>query len=149
MIACQDGRLAVVREEEFALTQTRQIVHVDDFCNECGTCATFCVHEGRPYVDKPRLFLNEADFINEDDNAYYVARGRIRYRLGGSEAILTQTENGLEYEDDYAYVRLSTSLSVDEMRVKKVFAGELSLIHIAMMDVVLRGVQETLPFLID
>lgn len=149
VLACHDGRLATVREEEFVLKQTRQIVHVDDFCNECGTCATFCVHEGRPYVDKPRLFLNEADFVNEDDNAYYVTRREIRHRLAGSEATLTQAENRLEYEDDHVRVTLSANLSIDNIRMKKAFAGELSLIHIAMMDVVLRGVQETLSFLID
>ena len=49
-------------EEAFEFAQVRQIVHVDDFCNECGNCATFCVHQGKPYADKPRLFLETRDF---------------------------------------------------------------------------------------
>jgi len=42
-----------------------QILHVDDFCNECDNCQTFCVHHGKPYVDKPRLFLDPELFAAE------------------------------------------------------------------------------------
>ncbi|MFH1609897.1 MAG: putative selenate reductase subunit YgfK, partial [Candidatus Bipolaricaulota bacterium] len=65
VLACADGRLTVVGEEAFEVRQPRQIVHVDDLCNECGNCATFCVHQGKPYLDKPRLFLREEDFRKE------------------------------------------------------------------------------------
>ena len=41
------------------IKQSRQIVHLHELCNECGNCATFCVHQGRPYEVKPRLSLQE------------------------------------------------------------------------------------------
>ncbi|OHD40553.1 MAG: putative selenate reductase subunit YgfK [Spirochaetes bacterium GWD1_61_31] len=43
------------------LTQSIQIVHVDDLCNECGNCGFFCPWEGQPYLHKPTLFALEAD----------------------------------------------------------------------------------------
>lgn len=42
--------------------QKQQILHVDGMCNECGNCATFCPHSGRPYKDKITLFWTQEDF---------------------------------------------------------------------------------------
>ena len=44
-------------------------------CNKCGNCTTFCVHQGRPYRDKPRLFLDRAAFEAETENAYRLDLG--------------------------------------------------------------------------
>ncbi|WP_196605481.1 4Fe-4S dicluster domain-containing protein [Pectinatus haikarae] len=30
----------------------KQVVHIDAFCNECGSCAVFCPYEGKPYRAK-------------------------------------------------------------------------------------------------
>ncbi len=89
VLACHNGGLAVAGQEAFEIRQARQIVHVDDFCNECGNCATFCVHQGKPYADKPRLFLQRADFQLEDDNAFYIEGNTIWRREAGQESRLT------------------------------------------------------------
>ena len=40
-----------------------QIIHIDDFCNECGNCITFCPYKnGKPYKDKFTLFHSEESF---------------------------------------------------------------------------------------
>jgi len=36
-------------------------------CNECGNCATFCPHGGRPYKDKFTVFSTEEDFKNSEN----------------------------------------------------------------------------------
>jgi ferredoxin len=41
-------------------------------CNECGACVTACPTAGRPYRDKPRLYVDAADFEAETDNAFRV-----------------------------------------------------------------------------
>lgn len=41
-----------------------QIIHIDGMCNECGNCAIFCPHAGRPYKDKFTVFWTEEDFID-------------------------------------------------------------------------------------
>jgi putative selenate reductase len=147
VLACRDGALAVVGEEVFQVTQTRQIVHVDDFCNECGNCATFCVHQGKPYADKPRLFLQEADFQLEDDNAFYVENDRIRRREGGREASLTAQNGALTFENSLVRLGLSPEFEVMEMTLKERFEGTLSLREAAEMGVLGRGIRDSLPFL--
>ncbi len=147
VLACHDGKLAVVAEEPFQVTQARQILHIDDFCNECGNCATFCVHQGRPYADKPRLFLQEADFRLEDDNAFYIEHTRIRRRAGGREASLTVQNRTLVFENEQVRLRLSPDFEVIEMTLKEKFEGMFSLKKAAEMGVILQGVSASLPFL--
>jgi len=147
VLACRDGNLVVVGEEEFEVKQTRQILHVDDFCNECGNCATFCVHQGKPYAEKPRLFLREEDFRREEDNAFYLAGDTIRRREQGREARLSREDERLWYEDDRVRVGFGPDWSIVEMALKEPFSGTLSLKGAAEMAVILEGVRRSLPFL--
>ncbi len=153
-LICEDGELRVVSEEPFEVAQTRQILHVDDFCNECGNCETFCVHEGRPFADKPRLFLNRRDFEREDDNAFTIERVEqgwaIRRREGGEESrlILEDGDGGMTFENDRLSLRVGPDVDVRSMTLKESFEGVFSLKQAAEMVVVLEGVVRTLPFLL-
>ncbi len=146
VLACRNGTLEVVRERMLEIAQARQIVHVDDFCNECGNCATFCVHQGKPYLDKPRLFLSEADFRRENDNAFHIQGNTIRRREAGRESSLTLADNGLVYEDAHVRVSLTAEFAVAGMELKQAFEGELSLVPAAEMAVLYRGLIGSLPF---
>jgi putative selenate reductase len=144
----------VTGEEVFRIEQARQIIHVDDFCNECGNCETFCVHEGKPYLDKPRLFLRESDFEQEEDNAFRVERGAkgwtIRRREGGKESRLSVENDSGEvlFENDLLKTRISLAdFQIKAMKMKKDFQGEFSLTGSAEMYVILRGLSGSLPFL--
>jgi putative selenate reductase len=151
VLACRDGALVVVGEEAFQVTQRRQIVHVDDFCNECGNCATFCIHQGKPYTDKPRLFLQEEDFQQEDDNAFFIAGAEdtatIRRREGGQESALTMQNGTLVFEDNQACIHLSPDFEIREMSLKKMFSGKRSLKEAAEMALLLRGITTSAAFL--
>ncbi|MDJ0751647.1 MAG: putative selenate reductase subunit YgfK [Woeseiaceae bacterium] len=46
------------------LRQRYQVAVIENLCNECGNCTTFCPTSGRPYRDKPRLCL---DVESSDD----------------------------------------------------------------------------------
>ena len=146
VLVCKNRELWTVREQALEIAQARQIVHVDDFCNECGNCATFCVHQGKPYADKPRLFLGEADFGQETDNAFHIAGNTIRRREGGRESSLTLTGDGMVFEDARVRVALSPAFAVKSMDLKEPFEGDLSLASAAEMAVILRGVAASLPF---
>jgi len=148
VLVCVDGQLTVGRAEPFAVEQTRQILHVDDFCNECGNCDTFCVHQGRPWWDKPRLFLSERDFLRETSNALHIAGDTIRRRENGQELRLTAVDDRLVYESARVRVVLSPAFEVREMELKAPFTGELALRPAAEMAVVLEGVKESLPFVL-
>jgi putative selenate reductase len=148
VLACQGGELVVAGWESFRVEQARQILHVDDFCNECGNCATFCVHQGKPYADKPRLFLEEAGFRLEDDNAFYIQAGTIRRRAAGRESRLSLQDGGLVFENAHVRLGLLPNWEIGQAEVREPFEGVLSLQDAAEMAVILKGVGASLPFLL-
>ena len=147
-LSFKNGRLAVTGEETFEVEQKRQIIHIDDFCNECGNCATFCVHNGKPYQEKPRLFLKEADFRLEDDNAFYIVEDTIRRREGGRESQLSVKEGMITFENAHVRIDLSPGFKIKKMTLKEAFAGVFSLREAAEMALILNGVTTSLPFLL-
>lgn len=59
-----------------------QILHVDGMCNECGNCAVFCPHTGRPYRDKLTLFWSQEDFDDSENTGFLVLEGtKVRLRF--------------------------------------------------------------------
>ncbi len=151
-LACEEGELRVAGRESFRVVQRRQILHVEDFCNECGNCTTFCVHDGRPFADKPRLFLNEVDFEAEEDNAFYVERVErgwaIRRRENGEESRLTLApgDGGMTFENRQLSVQVGPDSAMRSMTLKERFEGVFSMSEAAEMVVILEGVLKTLPF---
>jgi putative selenate reductase len=151
VLTCQKAELVVAGEELFSVGQARQIIHVDDLCNECGNCATFCVHNGKPYQEKPRLFLEKADFQQEESNAFYIERDGvgwlIRRREGGRESRLILTTESWLFENDQIKLKLSPEFQVQATELKAPFEGTVSLTAVAEMAVILKGVIGSLSFL--
>ncbi len=157
-VACRDREISLVGRETFQVRQARQIIHLDDLCNECGNCATFCVQTGRPYRDKPRLFFKESDFALEADNAFLIERGDgrrtrwvIRRREGSQETRLALSLQGQELSFENSWLRGVITLpqfEVDYVVLQAPFEGEFSLSGLAEMYVILLGVTSTWPFLV-
>jgi putative selenate reductase len=52
-------------------------------CNECGNCAVFCPHAGKPYRDKFTIFSNGEDFKNSENPGFLkTGEGVFLLRLG-------------------------------------------------------------------
>ncbi|NOZ13360.1 MAG: putative selenate reductase subunit YgfK [Acidobacteria bacterium] len=64
-----------------------QILHIEDLCNECGNCATFCPYDGAPYRDKLTLFSSLSDFSKGGNDGFLPettdGKKQIRYRVKG------------------------------------------------------------------
>jgi putative selenate reductase len=148
VLSCKDGRLVRAGEEPFRIRDGRQIVHLDDFCNECGNCATFCVHQGKPSLEKPRLFLEESDFLKERDNAFFIRGSEIRRREKGKESRLAVRNGTVEFESDAIRLRLSDRFDIKEMTLKTPFDGTFSLREAAEMKTLLDGVSKSAAFLV-
>jgi putative selenate reductase len=148
LVGCQDGEPIVAGQEPFAVEQDHQIIHVDDFCNECGNCATFCVHNGKPYTDKPRLFLEERDFLLEDSNAFFVHGDVIRRREGGQELQLRVDDRELTFENAHLRASLNHEFEITEMVLKKPFEGAFSLRMAAEMALILEGIKASAAYLL-
>ncbi len=84
-LAVSNGALVADGSTPFVVDQRLQIAVLTDFCNECGNCVTACPTSGRPYVDKPRLYLDRADFEAQASNAFMlVGDGAIEGRFDGA-----------------------------------------------------------------
>jgi putative selenate reductase len=68
----------------FQVTQKYQVIHIEDLCNECGNCATFCPTAGAPYKDKPHLSLRPEGF-DHLKKGYYLANNTIYYKENGQQ----------------------------------------------------------------
>ncbi|MFW6082619.1 MAG: FAD-dependent oxidoreductase, partial [Chloroflexota bacterium] len=153
-LACREDRVEVVGDERFQITQRRQILHVEDFCNDCGNCTTFCVHQGQPFADKPRLFLDADDFERAEDNAFHIEVDddgwtiRRRENGVGSSLKLDRERGGMTFENPQLRVELGPDVTMRSTRLKESFEGTFSLKHAAEMVVILTGVMRTLPFLL-
>ncbi len=45
-----------------------QIVHIENRCNECDNCHTFCTRGGLPYIKKVTLFADKEEFDNSENS---------------------------------------------------------------------------------
>ena len=155
ILACGKGRFTLVGETVLHIRQFTQIVHLPDLCNECGNCATFCVHNGRPYQDKPRLFFRMTEFKEESDNAFHIEKGRagwtIYRREKGRECRLEMREDLGEvvFESDQLRATFSSdNLSILALELKQSFPSELVLTAPAEMFVIAKGILGSFAFLL-
>jgi len=154
VLSCRDGVLTAVRETFFRVSQSRQIMHLPDLCNECGNCATFCVHAGKPYREKPRLYFAPADLAREGNNGFCLQTREEGWTLkrrhpGGESTLRMNRRTGeLTFENDLLRVSIASSgFLVRAMDLKRQFPGELPLVEAAEMYVIARGVLASLPYL--
>ncbi|MGD9675596.1 MAG: putative selenate reductase subunit YgfK [Candidatus Bipolaricaulia bacterium] len=126
IVSLDDG--TVVGHDGLRIAQPRQILHIDDLCNECGHCATFCVHEGKPYTDKPCLFLDRAAFNAAERDALFVCGPALDVKTAAGDRMrVTCTEDGYACEDAHLVARLSGALAVSEIRLARRGDGVRSL----------------------
>ena len=101
--------------------QSFQVAVIADLCNECGNCTTFCPTAGRPYRDKPRLYLNREDFEEQADNAYLITKQGDSWHMDA------------RYDGNTRHVELDDAASDDPVAAE--------------MRVLLEGLSRSLPFL--
>ena len=147
ILAVEAGKVVIVDTEGVAITQSRQIVHVDDFCNECGNCASFCVHQGRPYIDKPRIFMEEEDFLAEKELAFRLMPHGIRMRKDSKESKLCVLDNGYVFENECVEAKLDRGFALSSVKLKAAFEGAISLRPAVEMAALYAGLRSSMPWL--
>lgn len=149
VVVMENGALKVVREEILSITQRRQILHLDDLCNDCGNCATFCVHQGKPYLDKPRLYFDPERYATEEKNAFLLGEGELRRREGGAEMVLRRAADGFVFEDEDLRATLGLDYSVREIHPKRTFPEPKTLRPALEMALIFTGISRSLPYLLE
>lgn len=147
----RDGRAVADKPQSFAVVQALQTAVLTDFCNECGNCATFCPTAGRPYQDKPRLYVSKSEFESQADNAFRItgtgAVRKISGRFGGALHELAPKGAGWSYRAPGLFVELDAKLKpTGAPEVSAPDGTTLGLVPAAILSVLLRGIPpEQLP----
>jgi putative selenate reductase len=114
--------LALFTFETDQRAQPYQVAVLADLCNECGNCTTFCPTSGAPYRDKPRLYLNREDFEAQQDNAFMILHNDEHWAIDA------------RWEGSTEHMELNEPQENFDTR------------HAAMYTI-LKGVQQSMPFL--
>ncbi len=146
-----DGETRVDYGDTYRVAQPYQVAVLGDLCNECGNCTTFCPTSGRPFRDKPRLFIDHREFEQQTDNAYRIFRNEDRWAM---DARYSGATHRIELNGDLDYIgpafkaRLdSSSFEVGHAEAAADAADSLSLRMCADMFVLLDGLRRSMPFL--
>ena len=139
-----DGAPVPAAPERFAVAQATQTAVLTDFCNECANCATFCPTAGRPYADKPRLYVSESEFLSQPDNAYRItgtgASRSISARIAGATHTLTPIPGGYRYTTPSFTIDLTPALAPLTAPVLTSPTDRLTLLPAAAMKVLLENI---------
>jgi putative selenate reductase len=102
----EGGQMVAGAIAPFRVEQRLQVAVLTDFCNECGNCATFCPTAGAPYRDKPRLYLDRADFEGQQDNAFMILGATAIETRAGGHTLRVEVEGTVLCATPRALVRL-------------------------------------------
>ncbi len=143
---------AIVRgaPARFVIEQRLQVAVLADLCNECGNCVTACPTSGQPYRDKPRLYLDRAEFEAQASNAFFrmLDGGAMEGRFEGRTHRI-EVDGQVEYTAPTFRATLDAS-TLDLIEATATGAAEgdaLSLEPAAVMVTLLRGVRGSMPHL--
>jgi NADPH-dependent glutamate synthase beta subunit-like oxidoreductase len=146
----EGGALDESGRSSFRVDQSYQIAVLTDFCNECGNCVTVCPTAGKPYEDKPRLYLNQEEFDAEESNAFMMRRdgdtvvvsGRFdgethRLSINGSVDYMSPTVSA-SFDESFGFVSASVGDGVSD-------GDEVSLEPAATMYFIWKGIDASMP----
>lgn len=129
----------------FDLQQETQIIHIVDWCNQCGNCNTFCPTSGAPYKEKPHLFLNKNAFTQSDEGYFFIFTDEeqtILYKAGA------EIHSFAENPENYSYITKAFTVQLEKQTFeiqqisKRINDQELNLSKAVEMKVILDGARQ-------
>jgi len=132
----------ILEDELFEINQKHQILHLADWCNECGNCTTFCPTSGSPYKEKPHLFFNKKSFDAADEGYYFdnSEKEKIINKTNGKISSLTKENNYYFFQINKNKIKLDIkTLRIINHNIKENDNFEIKLTKAAEMSVILHG----------
>ncbi len=142
-IIIEDGEYRIDGKKPFEISQQYQILHIADWCNECGNCTTFCPTADAPYKVKPHLYLNRKSF-DQDKDGYYLnpseERDIIYFKKGTHSSMLARLEDHFLYKADDIVMKLAlNSYEVLDISTIKKDNFEIDLQEAVEMNIIMQG----------
>ncbi len=136
-----EGVYEVTEAGGFKLEQKIQILHLADWCNQCGNCVTFCPSAGKPYRDKPHLYLKWESFEADKEGYFYEKENDLLWGFSENRKFtLTEEKERYLFEGSVFRIEIAKNdfrILAVEVREKDNFS--ISLQTAAEMRVVLDG----------
>ena len=133
----------IVEDELFEVNQKHQILHLADWCNECGNCTTFCPTSGSPYKEKPHLYFNYNSFEPADEAYYFENSEKEIILLNKTKeqiSSLTKGDNYFIYQIDKYKIKLDLkTLRIINHNIEEKDNFEIKLTKAAEMSVIMQG----------
>lgn len=104
--------------KKFSVNQPHQILHIADWCNQCGNCTTFCPTAGTPYKQKPHLYFDEENWLEEADG-FFFNKEILKYKNGADEAALQKNEKGYTFSTQAMTLKLDADFELKEVVTEK------------------------------
>ncbi|MCF6239994.1 MAG: putative selenate reductase subunit YgfK [Bacteroidales bacterium] len=127
-----------IEDKIFEIKQNLQILHIADWCNQCGNCDTFCPTSGAPYKEKPHLYLDKKYWQQNDEGYYFDKNENILYYKNNKEIFeLSEKEQYYLFENKELSLKIGKNDFVPEKT--GIIGEELSLSIVAEMSILLTG----------
>ena len=141
----KDGNTSIKADKEYQITQKNQIIHIEDWCNECGNCNTFCPSAGAPYKEKPHLHFNKQAYQDAKVASYYyddITPDTIFFKEADKEYSLTKKGNEYLYTSELFTVNLD--VETFEIKAYQITNNntEITLERAAEMSVILQAAKQ-------
>jgi len=141
-----NGKAKISDDKLFEVSQKYQIIHIADWCNECGNCTTFCPSSGSPYKEKPHLYLNRQSFETDTDCYFYQKTNGIhQLEYKDNETVFTLSDTGSEYiyqNESFKIILDRLSFKINSYKIKENSTFAILLEKAAEMKVVLEGAKK-------
>jgi putative selenate reductase len=137
-----EGSIRLEDLETIRIHQPYQIIHIGDFCNACGNCATFCPTSGAPYRIKPKFYVSESVFAAEQ-TGFWLKENVLKAKTNGVLEILTAGLVGLGYESKDIQATLDPqTLSIMAIRFKSDKIHQVELKHMLEMSLLFTALKD-------
>jgi len=139
------GKVDILDDEIFEITQPYQIINIANFCNECGNCNTFCPSNSAPYKEKPKFYLTQNSF-NATEDGYFLNKkengNSLLFKQKGEITTFTESKEEYIFETEFVYARLNKKdLNILEIKPKNTGQNEFHFQLAAKMSVLLKGAE--------
>ena len=140
-IEVRNGKATVSKKEDFAIEQKQQILHLADWCNMCGNCATFCPTAGKPYLDKPHLYFTRQSFNTNKDGYFLIKQEKtLETNKQGKFGSLTEKTTHYLYRTDEMELEIDkNSFEITNLLIKEKSNFDIFLKDMIEMIVILEG----------
>ena len=143
-----NGKLESTESKIFEINQKHQILHIADWCNQCGNCNTFCPTSEAPYKEKPHLHLTKESFEANRGGYFYSAKKKtLFYKEDKQTYILIDFTDYYQFKTDkYDFHLDKKTLNPIKHEIKENGKFEIPLQKAVEMSIVLKGVESFYSF---